>query len=154
MGDIVPAMPQAALFALSVIVLGVAVFATSLTAAIGPLVGRSSAEDRQSQRKQNETGNHFIVIGKTSPAINTWRELAERGRPVTRTCERRRKKARIRMSTWWWAILQHDGNLVDARPERHHAEAVLGDAGLTILKMHLPVPAVKELAGPVNRRRL
>jgi len=38
-GDIVPATPQSRLFALSVIVLGVAVFATSLTAVIGPLVG-------------------------------------------------------------------------------------------------------------------
>lgn len=28
--------------------------------------------------------NHFVVIGNTPLAVNTWRELAKRGRPVTR----------------------------------------------------------------------
>ena len=28
--------------------------------------------------------NHFVVIGNTPLAVNTWRELARRGRPVTR----------------------------------------------------------------------
>ena len=28
--------------------------------------------------------NHFVVIGDTPLAVNTWRELAKRGRPVTR----------------------------------------------------------------------
>ena len=41
-GDIIPAAPEARLFTISVIVLGVAVFATSLTAVIGPLISQKS----------------------------------------------------------------------------------------------------------------
>ena len=83
-GDIVPETPQARLFALSVIVLGVAVFATSLTAVIGPLVGRSLQRIVNRKGFRMERENHFVVIGNTPLAINTWRELAKRGRPVTR----------------------------------------------------------------------
>ena len=103
-GDIVPATPQARLFALSVIVLGVAVFATSLTAVVGPLVGRSLQDIVKRKGRRMRRENHFVVIGNTPLAINTWRELAKRGRPVLAFCERRRKKARTKMSTWWWAI--------------------------------------------------
>ncbi|HEX7327246.1 MAG TPA: voltage-gated potassium channel protein [Casimicrobiaceae bacterium] len=83
-GDITPQTAEAKLFAVSIIVLGVAVFATSLTAVIAPLVTRSlqrivNREDRRMQRE-----NHFVVIGNTSLALNTWRELARRGHPVTR----------------------------------------------------------------------
>jgi len=83
-GDITPQTPEAKLFAVSVIALGVAVFATSLTAVIAPLVTRSLQRivSRKDQRMQRE--NHFIVIGNTPLAVNTWRELARRGHPVTR----------------------------------------------------------------------
>lgn len=40
-GDIIPTTPEAKLFTVSIIVLGVAVFATSLTAVIAPMVSRS-----------------------------------------------------------------------------------------------------------------
>ncbi|MEO7937604.1 MAG: ion channel, partial [Burkholderiaceae bacterium] len=40
-GDIAPTTPEAKLFTVSIIVLGVAVFATSLTAVIAPMVSRS-----------------------------------------------------------------------------------------------------------------
>jgi voltage-gated potassium channel len=80
-GDIVPAAPE---FTISVIVLGVAVFATSLTAVIAPLVSQSlkGIIDRKGTGMRRE--NHFVVIGNTPLAVNTWRELAKRGRPVTR----------------------------------------------------------------------
>ena len=83
-GDITPQTTEAKLFAVSVIVLGVAVFATSLTAVIAPLVTRSLQRivNRRDKRMQRE--NHFIVIGNTPLAINTWRELARRGHAVTR----------------------------------------------------------------------
>ncbi len=84
-GDIVPVTPEAKLFAVSVIILGVAVFATSLTAVIAPLVGQSL---QRIIKRNKGTGmkreNHFVVIGNTPLAINTWQELAKRGRPVTR----------------------------------------------------------------------
>jgi len=83
-GDIIPQTSQAKLFSVSVIVLGVAVFATSLTAVIAPMVSSSLQRivNRKGPRMKRE--NHFIVIGNTSLALNTWRELARRGRPVTR----------------------------------------------------------------------
>ena len=83
-GDITPQTPEAKLFAVSIIALGVAVFATSLTAVIAPLVTRSLQRivNRKDHRMQRE--NHFVVIGNTPLALNTWRELARRGQPVTR----------------------------------------------------------------------
>ena len=83
-GDITPRTPESELFVVSIIVLGVAVFATSLTAVIAPLVTRSLQRivNRKGPRMQRE--NHFVVIGNTPLALNTWRELARRGHPVTR----------------------------------------------------------------------
>ncbi|MGH8215155.1 MAG: voltage-gated potassium channel protein [Rhodanobacteraceae bacterium] len=83
-GDITPQTSEAKLFTVSIIVLGVAVFATSLTAVIAPLVTRSLQRivNRKGNRMKRE--NHFVVIGNTPLALNTWRELARRGLPVTR----------------------------------------------------------------------
>lgn len=84
-GDIIPQTPEAKLFAVSIIVLGVAVFATSLTAVIGPMVSNSVQRivNRKGKKKMNRE-NHFIIAGDTALAVNTWRELAKRGKPVTR----------------------------------------------------------------------
>jgi voltage-gated potassium channel len=83
-GDITPQTTEAKLFAVSIIVLGVAVFATSLTAVIAPLVTRSLQRIVNRKDKRMPRENHFVVIGKTPLAVNTWRELARRGHPVTR----------------------------------------------------------------------
>ncbi len=83
-GDITPQTPQAKLFTISIILLGVAVFATSLTAVIAPMVSNSLQKivNRKGSRMKRE--NHFVVIGAGSLAINTARELLRRGHPVTR----------------------------------------------------------------------
>lgn len=83
-GDIVPRTPEARLFAVSVVVLGVAVFATSLTAVIAPMMKRSLQRIVNHRARTMKRKDHFIVIGNTSLAINTWRELVKRGQPVTR----------------------------------------------------------------------
>jgi voltage-gated potassium channel len=83
-GDITPQTPEAKLFTVSVIVLGVAVFATSLTAVIAPMVSRSLQRIVSRKGSGMKRENHFVVIGNTSLAVNTWHELARRGRPVTR----------------------------------------------------------------------
>lgn len=83
-GDIVPLTAEARLFTVSVIVLGVAVFATSLTAVIAPLVGQSLQRIINRKGTGMKRENHFVVIGNTPLAVNTWRELARRGLPVTR----------------------------------------------------------------------
>lgn len=83
-GDITPQTSEAKLFTISIIVLGVAVFATSLTAVIAPMVSNSLQKivNRKGTRMKRE--NHFVVIGAGSLAVNTARELARRGHPVTR----------------------------------------------------------------------
>lgn len=83
-GDVIPQTSEAKLFTVSIIVLGVAVFATSLTAVIAPMVSNSLQRivNRKGTRMKRE--NHIVVIGNSSLAINTWRELAQRGRAVTR----------------------------------------------------------------------
>ncbi len=83
-GDITPATPEARLFTVSVIVLGVAIFATSLTAVIAPLVSQSLQRIINRKGPSMKREHHFVVIGNTPLAVNTWRELARRGRPVTR----------------------------------------------------------------------
>lgn len=83
-GDITPQTSEAKLFTVSIIVLGVAVFATSLTAVIAPLVSNSLKRIVTRKDKGMKREKHFIVIGNTALAINTWRELVKRGRPVTR----------------------------------------------------------------------
>ncbi len=82
-GDIVPRTIDARLFAVSIILLGVAVFATSLSAVARPLV-RGSIEHiirRREARMKRE--NHFVVIGATPLAFNTYRELRRRRQAVT-----------------------------------------------------------------------
>ncbi|HZV91614.1 MAG TPA: voltage-gated potassium channel protein [Caldimonas sp.] len=83
-GDIVPQSAEAKLFTVSIIVLGVAVFATSLTAVIAPMVSRSLLRIVDRKGKTMTREDHFVVVGSTPLADNTWRELARRGCPVTR----------------------------------------------------------------------
>jgi voltage-gated potassium channel len=83
-GDIIPQTGEAKLFAVSIIVLGVAVFATSLTAVIGPLVSQSLGRIVNRKGTHMKRENHFVVIGNTPLAVNTWRELKKRGLAVTR----------------------------------------------------------------------
>jgi voltage-gated potassium channel len=83
-GDIVPHTAEARLFVVSVILLGVAVFATSLTAVIAPMMNRSLERIVNHERHRMKRENHFVVIGASPLAANTCRELIRRGQPVTR----------------------------------------------------------------------
>jgi voltage-gated potassium channel len=83
-GDITPQTTEAKLFVVSIIALGVAVFATSLTAVIAPMINRSFQRIVQRKGSRMKRENHFIVIGTSPLANNTWRELARRGQAVTR----------------------------------------------------------------------
>ncbi|MEO8809624.1 MAG: NAD-binding protein [Rhodanobacter sp.] len=87
-GDIVPLTSEAKLFTVSIIVLGVAVFATSLTAVIAPMISHSLQRIVSRKGRHMKREKHFVVIGNTSLATNTWRELTRRGRPVTRLLRR------------------------------------------------------------------
>jgi voltage-gated potassium channel len=82
-GDIVPNTPHARLFTVSIIILGIAVFATSVTAVVGPLVGGNIERIVNRKGKHMKRSNHFIVVGATPLAYNTYREFKRRGQQVT-----------------------------------------------------------------------
>ncbi len=78
-GDITPHTDDARLFAVSIMVLGLAVFATSVTAIAGPMIAKLTAPKERRMKRSN----HFLVIGATPLAYNTYREFKKRNQPVT-----------------------------------------------------------------------
>lgn len=78
-GDITPKSAEARLFTISIIILGLAVFATSLTAIATPMLARIMTR----KEKRMKRSNHFIVIGATPLAYNTYREFKRRSQAVT-----------------------------------------------------------------------
>lgn len=143
-GDITAQTAQTKLFTVSVIVLGVAVFATSLTAVIAPMVSTSLQRivNRKGPRMKRE--NHFVVIGNTPLATNTCHELARRGRPVTRILRSAPEDSEIAGTD----TLVGDPSNADVLREAgaHHAEAVLAMMADDSENAFV-VLAVKELAG-------
>ncbi len=81
-GDIVPKSNEARFFVVSLIVLGLTVFATALTAVIGPIVQNRINRALGYGRGRVQRVNHFIITGQGVLARNTARELRRRGKPV------------------------------------------------------------------------
>ncbi|WP_234731645.1 voltage-gated potassium channel protein [Acidocella facilis] len=82
-GDILPKSDEARLFVMSLIVVGITVFVTSLSAVVGPLVqGRLSRIIDPHQRKRMKRVNHYIIAGSGALAHNTARELLARDKAV------------------------------------------------------------------------
>ncbi len=73
-----PLTPEARLFTVSVIILGIAVFATSLTTIVGPVIAHLTTRKGRNMRHSG----HFIVIGATPLAFNTYNELKKRNQDV------------------------------------------------------------------------
>ncbi|HEX7391318.1 MAG TPA: voltage-gated potassium channel protein, partial [Acidiphilium sp.] len=81
-GDIVPKTNEARLFVVSLIILGLTVFATALTAVIGPVMQNRINKTIGSRRQKMQRVNHFIICGDGVLARNTARELLHRGEAV------------------------------------------------------------------------
>jgi voltage-gated potassium channel len=143
-GDIVPRTPEARLFAVSVVLLGVAVFATSLTAVVSPMIHRSLQRIVNRKGRTMKRKDHYIVIGNSSLAINTWRELVKRGQPVTRLLRDAPEEGELADTD----VVVGDSSDIDVLRQAgaHEAKAVLAmrddDA-----ENAFAVLAVKELAG-------
>ncbi|MBW4022569.1 MAG: voltage-gated potassium channel protein [Proteobacteria bacterium] len=86
-GDIVPKSNEARLFVVSLIVLGLTVFATALTAVIGPVLQSRLNSTLGPRRRKLKRVNHFIISGSGALARNTARELTRRGEPVVAIVE-------------------------------------------------------------------
>jgi voltage-gated potassium channel len=145
-GDITPQTAESKLFTVSIIILGVAVFATSLTAVIAPMVSNSLQKivNRKASRMKRE--NHFVVIGNGSLAINTARELQRRGHPVTRLLRSAPEDAETRDGGM--DIVVGDPNSTEVLKEAgaHRAQAVLAMM-VDDSENAFVILAVKELGG-------
>jgi voltage-gated potassium channel len=81
-GDILPKSDDARLFVVSLIIVGLSVFVTSVTAVIGPLVQGRLSRIISPERKPMKRIDHFIIAGDGALARNTARELLARSCPV------------------------------------------------------------------------
>lgn len=145
-GDIIPQSSQAKLFAVSIIVLGVAVFATSLTAVIAPMVSKSLQRIVNHKGTRMNREHHFVVVGNGPLAINTARELARRGHPVTRVVRSAPEGAEPRDAGT--DLLVGDPSSIEVLREAgaHRAEAVLAMM-VDDSENAFVILAVKELGG-------
>lgn len=83
-GDIHPETPAAMLFVISIIVLGITVFATSLSTLLMPLINRRMETLlRIGKGSRMERTNHYIIVGRTALGQNSCRELVGRNQKVT-----------------------------------------------------------------------
>ena len=82
-GDIVPRTLEARMFTVSMIVLGITVFATTLSVVIGPLVGGSLKRALEGRMQRENRRNHYVIIGASSLAYTLWEELHSRNVPIT-----------------------------------------------------------------------
>ncbi|WP_298138989.1 voltage-gated potassium channel protein [Acidiferrobacter sp.] len=82
-GDIVPKSADARFFVMSVIILGITVFATSISAVVVPAMTARMQNLMKGGGRRMIRKNHYVIVGATSLARNTCRELLARHLPVT-----------------------------------------------------------------------
>lgn len=82
-GDIVPVTPSARLFTVSIIILGITVFATSISAIVGPVIGGNLKRMIKGRISHAMRKNHMIIIGATPLALSVYNGLKARGNTVT-----------------------------------------------------------------------
>lgn len=83
-GDIIAQTTEARMFTVSLIILGLLVFATSLTAILGPMMNQQIMKFIQPRRKNMQRKDHIIVVGKGPLARNAADSLESRDLMVTR----------------------------------------------------------------------
>lgn len=82
-GDIAPLTARARLFTVSITVLGITVFATSISAVVVPIVSGSLKRIMNQEGRRMKRKDHYVIAGNTPLAANTYRELRRRNQPVT-----------------------------------------------------------------------
>lgn len=82
-GDIVPISASTRLFTVSIIILGITVFATSISAIVGPMIGGNLKRLIKGRISHAMRKNHMIIIGATPLALSVYNGLVERGETVT-----------------------------------------------------------------------
>jgi voltage-gated potassium channel len=111
-GDILPIEPSSRIFVISIVIFGVTVFATAISALAGPVIGGNLRKFIQKRALNSMRKNHVIVCGTTPLAMNVVAGLLARGQHVTTI------------------ILQNDTHQFPA-----HTDVLVGDATtLEVLK--------------------
>lgn len=82
-GDIVPRSDTARLFTASVIVLGITVFATSISAVLGPVIGGKLKRIVKGGISNVTRKNHYLIVGASPLAHSVYAGLKKRGYAVT-----------------------------------------------------------------------
>ncbi len=81
-GDILPVTDETRLFVVSLIIFGISLFATSLSAILVPLVQNRLQLALKGEPLAMTQKNHYIIVGDTPLARNSYRELKQRNLPV------------------------------------------------------------------------
>ncbi|NNM61687.1 MAG: voltage-gated potassium channel protein [Steroidobacteraceae bacterium] len=82
-GDILPRTVEARMFTVSMIVLGITVFATTLSIVLAPLLGGSIRRALEGRMQRKTRKGHFVIIGSSSLAYTLWKDLQAHGVAVT-----------------------------------------------------------------------
>ncbi|WP_323122857.1 voltage-gated potassium channel protein [Burkholderia alba] len=82
-GDIVPHTSTARLFTASIIVLGITIFATSISAVIGPVIGGNLKRIVKGGISNVIRKNHYLIVGASPIAHSVYDGLKKRGYAVT-----------------------------------------------------------------------
>ena len=85
-GDIVPHTTDARMFTLTVIILGITIFAISVASIAGPLISNNIQRSVKGRISHMARKNHYILVGMGSLAQNVYKGLTERGEHVTVVC--------------------------------------------------------------------
>ena len=78
-GDIVPVSPEARMFVISLLVVGLSIFATVIASSLGPVISGEFTRIFTPKERTMKPHDHVILVGVGPIAYNTARELAERG---------------------------------------------------------------------------
>lgn len=78
-GNIVPVSPEARWFVISLLVIGLGVFASAIASALGPKISGELSRLLNPKEKIMESKDHVILVGDGAIARNTADELKQRG---------------------------------------------------------------------------
>jgi voltage-gated potassium channel len=82
-GDITPDTVEARLFVISIIILGVSIFAASLSAILVPVINRRITNLLKPGEKKMERTDHYVIVGDTPLSHNTYKALLARHQNAT-----------------------------------------------------------------------
>lgn len=83
-GDIVPVTTQTRMFVISLVIVGLAIFATAVATTFGPAITNEIGRIFSGKEKRMETSDHIIVVGDGDIAEHTARALEAGGQRYVR----------------------------------------------------------------------